>query len=26
MPQLPGGSNLTYEQLMKMYGMTGLLG
>ena len=26
MPQLPGGSNLTYEQLMKMYGVTGLLG
>lgn len=26
MPQLPGGSNLTYQQLMKMYGMTGLLG
>ena len=26
MPQLPGGSNLTYAQLMKMYGMTGLLG
>ena len=26
MPKLPGGSNLTYEQLMKMYGVTGLLG
>jgi len=26
MPQLPGGSNLTFAQLMKMYGMTGLLG
>ncbi len=26
MPQLPSGSNLTYAQLMKMYGMTGLLG
>ena len=26
MPKLPGGSNLTYQQLMKMYGMTGLLG
>jgi hypothetical protein len=24
--QMPMGSNLTYEQLMKMYGMTGLLG
>lgn len=26
MPQLPGGSNLSLAQLMKMYGVTGLLG
>ena len=26
MPQLPGGSNLSFAQLMKMYGVTGLLG